>query len=132
MKIKLSSVLVDDQEKALNFYTEKLGFIKKLDIPMGESRWLTLVSPDEPEGTEISLEPDSNPLLAGKAIEFKQKLKESKIPWTAYESENIEKDYQKMKNSGVEFISRPMEAGPIKQAILDDTCGNLIMIYQTL
>jgi predicted enzyme related to lactoylglutathione lyase len=132
MKIKLASVLVDDQEKAVKFYTEKLGFIVKTDIPMGHSRWITLVSAEDQDGSEISLEPDMNPVLEGKAIEFKQKMKESKIPWTAYESNNLENDYEKMKNSGVDFISPPAETGPVKSAILDDTCGNLIMIYQPL
>ena len=130
MKIKLASIMVDDQEKALKFYTEKLGFQVKIDMPIGDARWITLVSPEDPDGTEIPLEPDANPMLEGAAIEFKRALKEKGIPYTAYETDDIQRDYNLFKERGVEFISEPQQTGPVTQTVFDDTCGNLIMIYQ--
>ena len=126
MKIKLSSVFVDDQTKALAFYTEKLGFIKKTEIPMGEVKWLTVVSPDEPDGTELVLEPDGNPA----AKTFKQALFDQGIPFTAFQVEDIQEEYERLIRLGVVFSMPPTEMGPVTQAVLDDTCGNLIQIYQ--
>jgi len=126
MKIKLTSVFVDDQEKALKFYTEVLGFIKKRDMPLGKFRWLTVVSPDEPEGTELLLEPSDNP--ATKV--FKKAIFEQGIPLTAFAVNDIEKEYERMKKLGVRFSMKPTKMGPVTQAVFDDTCGNLIQIYQ--
>jgi predicted enzyme related to lactoylglutathione lyase len=126
MKIKLHSVLVDDQDKALKFYTQVLGFIKKQDIPVGEFKWLTVVSPEEPEGTELVLEPDDNP--ASKA--FKKSIYEQGIPFTALQVDDIQKEYERMQALGVKFTQPPIQMGPVSQAVFDDTCGNLIQIYQ--
>lgn len=126
MKIKLTSVFVDDQNKALKFYTEVLGFVKKMDIPMGEDRWLTVVSPDEPNGTELVLEPDVHP--AAKA--FKKAIVTDGIPATAFQVDDIQKEYERMKKIGVKFTKAPTKMGPVTQAVFDDTCGNLIQIYQ--
>ncbi len=126
MKIKLNSVFVDDQDKALDFYTHVLGFVKKMDIPIGEARWLTVVSPDEPEGTELVLEPSGNPA----AMDFKKSIKEQGIPLTAFQVDDIQEEYKRMKKLGVKFTQKPKKMGPVTQAVLDDTCGNLIQIYQ--
>lgn len=126
MKIKLHSVLVDDQTKAEKFYTEVLGFVKKQDFPVGEFRWLTVVSPEEPNGTELVLEPDANP--ASKA--FKKALHEQNIAFTALEVGDIHQEYERMKSLGVKFTMEPVQMGPVWQAVFDDTCGNLIQIYQ--
>jgi len=128
MKIKLNSIFVDDQDKALKFYTEKLDFQKKNDIPIGEFRWLTVVSPDEPNGAELVLEPDANP--AAKA--FSKSIFEQGIAAAAFQVEDIRKEYKRMKEAGVNFRSEPKNAGPVELAVLDDTCGNLIQIYQIL
>ena len=127
MKIELSSVLVDDQEKALKFYTEVLGFVKKEDIPMGKARWLTVVSPEAPDGVELLLEPNLNPA----AKVFQQALFEQGIPLTAFAVENIQGEYERMKQLRVVFRSEPikMEDGSTI-VIFDDTCGNLIQLYQ--
>ncbi len=127
MKIKLSSVYVDNQEKALKFYTEKLGFIKKTDIPAGEFRWLTVVSPEDQNGTELVLEPDSNPA----SKEFKRALFDSGIPLTSFEVEDVEKEFMKLRAAGVEFAAEPVDIGTVKVAVLNDTCGNLIQTYQS-
>lgn len=126
MKIKLSSVLVDDQDKALKFYTEVLGFVKKTEIPVGEFRWLTVVSRDEPDSTELVLEPDANPA----AKTYKKAIFEQGIPLTAFQVDDIQEEYQKMKRLGVRFTQEPTQMGPVTQAVFDDTCGNLIQIYQ--
>ncbi len=126
MKIKLNSVLVDNQDKALKFYTEILGFVKKNDIPFGEFRWLTVVSPDEPNGAELVLEPDENPA----AKTFKKALIEQDIPLTAFQVDNIEKEYARMKDLGVTFKKPPSQMGPVTVAMFDDTCGNYVQIYQ--
>ena len=126
MKIKLNSVYVDDQKKALKFYVKKLGFVKKTEIDFGPALWLTVVSPDEPDGTQLVLEPDSNPA----AKTFKKALHQQGIAFTAFEVTDIEKEYQRLKSIGVTFISEPKNAGPVTLAVLDDTCGNLIQIYQ--
>ena len=126
MQIKLNSVLVDDQDKALKFYTEVLGFIKKQDIPFGEFRWLTVVSPEEPDGTELALEPDQNPA----ARTYKQALFEQGIPLTAFAVEDVQKEYLRLKKEGVKFKQEPKKMGDTTFAIFHDTCGNLIQIYQ--
>jgi len=126
MKIKLTSVLVDDQDKALKFYTGVLGFVKKRDIPVGEAKFLTVVSPEEPDGTELLLEPSDNPA----AKTFKKAIFEQGIAATAFAVEDIQKEYERMKKLGVVFTMGPTKMGPVTQAVFDDTCGNLIQIYQ--
>ena len=124
MRINLTSVLVDDQEKALRFYTDVLGFEKKRDIPIGEARWLTVVSPDEPEGTELLLEPDEHPA----ARPFKDALVSDGIPFTSFAVEDVSAEFERMRSLGVRFTQEPAEMGPTTTAVLDDTCGNLIQI----
>ena len=126
MKIQLSSVFVNDQDKALKFYTEILGFLKKRDIPLGEDKWLTVVSPDAPEGVELLLEPNSNPA----AQVFQKAIFEQGIPMTAFAVDDIQKEYARLKNLGVEFSMEPTNMGMTTVAIFEDTCGNLIQIYQ--
>ncbi|MGH8015165.1 MAG: VOC family protein [Candidatus Zixiibacteriota bacterium] len=126
MKIKLNSVFVDNQDKALKFYTEILGFVKKNDIPMGPFRWLTVVSPDEPNGTELALEPDEIPA----AKVFKKALFEQGIPLTAFQVDDIEAEFSRIEKLGVRFKELPSKMGPVTQAIFDDTCGNYIQIYE--
>jgi catechol 2,3-dioxygenase-like lactoylglutathione lyase family enzyme len=126
MKIQLSSVLVDDQDKALKFYTEVLGFVKKRDIPLGEFKWLTVVSPDGPDEIELLLEPNNNPA----ARTFQEAIFKQGIPATAFAAEDIQKEYQRLKKLGVMFTQEPTQMGPVTQAVFDDTCGNLIQIYQ--
>jgi catechol 2,3-dioxygenase-like lactoylglutathione lyase family enzyme len=128
MKIKLSSVSIDDYDKALKFYTEKMGFQLKRDIPLGGgARWITVVSPDEPNGTELLLEPNAE-YPAMKAL--KESLVRDGIPFTAFEVNDIQKEYERMKKLGVEFTMEPTNMGTTTVAILNDTCGNLIQIYQ--
>jgi len=128
MKIKLTSVSIDDYDKALKFYTEILGFQKKHDIPMGEGvRWITVVSPEEPNGTELLLEPNAG-YPAMKA--FKESLVKDGIPFTAFQVGDIQQEYERMRNLGVEFTMEPTNMGMSTAAIFDDTCGNLIEIYQ--
>ena len=126
IEIRLSNVLVDDQQKALEFYTEILGFQKKTDIPMGEARWLTVVSPAAPDGVELLLEPNANP--AAKA--FQKALRKQGIPANAFQVDDIQAEYGRMEGLGVKFRSGPQEAGNVVVAILDDTCGNWIQLYQ--
>jgi predicted enzyme related to lactoylglutathione lyase len=128
MKIKLNSVSIDDYEKALKFYTEVMGFQKKHDIPLGEgARWITVVSPQEPNGTELVLEPNAS-YPAMKAL--KESLVSDGMPFTAFEVDDIQKEYARMKKLGVEFTMEPTNMGSTTVAILNDTCGNLIQIYQ--
>jgi len=128
MKIKLASVSIDDYDKALQFYTEILGFAKKQDIPLGEGvRWITVVSPEEPNGTELLLEPNAG-YPAMKA--FKESLVKDGIPFTAFQVGDIQQEYERMRNLGVEFTMEPTNMGMSTAAIFDDTCGNLIEIYQ--
>jgi len=128
MKIKLSSVSIDDYEKALTFYTQVLGFQKKQDIPLGEGvRWLTVVSPEEPSGTELLLEPNAD-YPAMKAL--KESLVKDGIPFTAFQVDDIQQEYDRLLKLGVEFTMPPTEMGPTTVAVFDDTCGNLIQIYQ--
>src|ERR1700743_2599325 len=126
MKIKLNSMVVDDQEKALRFYTEVLGFVRKMEIPMGEHRWLTVVSPEERDGTELSLEPLAFP----PARVFQKALYEAGIPWTAFQVNDIREEYARLQGLGVVFKMPPTQMGPTTIAVLDDTCGNNIQIYQ--
>jgi catechol 2,3-dioxygenase-like lactoylglutathione lyase family enzyme len=124
MKINLASVLVDDQDKALRFYTEVLGFTKKTEVPLGTHRWLTVVSPEEPDGVELLLEPDEHPA----AKPFKRALVEDGIPFTSFAVEDVQREYQRLSGLGVRFTQEPMDMGPVTTAVLDDTCGNLIQI----
>ena len=126
MKIKLTSVLVDDQDKALKFYTGVLGFVKKTDVPAGDFKWLTVVSPEEPDGVELVLEPDVNPA----AQEFKKALFKQGIPCTAFAVDDVQKEYERLKKLGVVFKSEPTEVGPTVIAVFEDSCGNLLQIYQ--
>ncbi|HYP26905.1 MAG TPA: VOC family protein [Blastocatellia bacterium] len=126
MKIKISSVFVDDQEKALKFYTEVLGFIKKADIPLGEARWLTVVSPEGPDDIELLLEPNSFPA----ARTYQEAIFKAGIPSTAFAVDDIQKEYERMKKLGAVFSTEPTKAGPVTVAVFDDTCGNLIQLYQ--
>ena len=126
MKIKLSSVLVQNQEKALVFYTEVLGFEKKNDIPLGEYRWITVVSPEAPEDVELVLEPMGFP----PAVTYQKALFEAGIPITAFAVENIQEEYERLQKLGVVFRTTPTRMGPVTIAVFEDTCGNLIQIYQ--
>ncbi|MFE9206311.1 VOC family protein [Micromonospora sp. NPDC007230] len=124
MRINLTSVLVDDQRKALRFYTEVLGFVKKTEIPMGAVSWLTVVSPDQPDGTELVLEPDAHPA----AKPFKAALVADGIPYTSFAVEDVHKEYDRLREKGVVFTQEPTAMGPVTTAVFDDTCGNLIQI----
>jgi catechol 2,3-dioxygenase-like lactoylglutathione lyase family enzyme len=124
MRINLTSVLVDDQDKALRFYTEVLGFVKKVEIPMGEHRWLTVVSPEDTDGTQLVLEPDAHPA----AGPFKRALVEDGIPFTSFAVDDVRKEYERLRAAGVRFTQEPVDMGPVTTAVLDDTCGNLIQI----
>jgi catechol 2,3-dioxygenase-like lactoylglutathione lyase family enzyme len=124
MRIVVTSVLVDDQEKALQFYTGVLGFVTKYDIPMGEARWLTVVSSEDPDGTELLLEPDGHPA----AGPFKRALVEDGIPFTSFGVADVYSEAARLKALGVRFTQEPAEMGPVTTAVFDDTCGNLIQI----
>ena len=126
MRINLSSVLVDNQEKALRFYTETLGFQKKHDIPLGEHRWLTVVSPEDPDGTELVLEPDEHPAVKP----FKSALVEDGIPFTSFAVEDVAEEHKRLTALGVTFTVPPTDLGTVITAVFDDTCGNLIQIAQ--
>lgn len=126
MRINLTSVMVDDQEKALEFYTKKLGFVKKTDMPIGEYRWLTVTSPDGPDGVELVLEPMGFP----PAHDYQQALFAAGIPITAFLSNDIQKEYKKLLKRGVVFRSEPRELGSITSTLFEDTCGNLINLVQ--
>jgi catechol 2,3-dioxygenase-like lactoylglutathione lyase family enzyme len=128
MKIKLTSVSIDDYDKALKFYTEVLGFVKKHDIPLGDgARWITVVSPQEPNGTELLLEPNAS-YPAMKAL--KESLVRDGIPFTAFQVDDIQEEYDRLRSLGVEFVAEPTDVGASTVAIFDDTCGNLIQIFQ--
>ncbi|MEU4682699.1 VOC family protein [Streptomyces xinghaiensis] len=124
MRIHLSSVFVDDQEKALRFYTDVLGFVKKHDVPMGEDRWLTVVSPEEPDGTELLLEPSGHPAVGP----YKTALVQDGIPAASFAVDDVRAEFGRLRELGVRFTQEPLEMGPITTAVLDDTCGNLIQI----
>lgn len=124
MRINVASVLVDDQEKALRFYTDVLGFVKKHDVPVGEDRWLTVVSPQDPDGTELLLEPSGHPAVKP----FKEALVADGIPYTSFAVDDVKAEYERLRGLGVHFTQEPAEMGPVTTAVLDDTCGNLIQI----
>jgi catechol 2,3-dioxygenase-like lactoylglutathione lyase family enzyme len=126
MRIVVTSVLVDDQEKALRFYTDVLGFKKKADIPTGAARWLTVVSPQDPDGIELLLEPDEHPA----AKPFKDALVADGIPATSFGVDDIAAEVERLKRHGVRFTQDPTPMGPVTTAVFDDTCGNLIQIAQ--
>ncbi len=126
MRIKLTSIFVKDQEKALQFYTGTLGFVKKSDIRAGEYRWLTVVSTEEPDGTQLVLEPNSNPA----ARAYQEAIFRQGIPAANFFVDDIQKEYDRLKKLGVAFKSGPTKAGPATEAIFEDTCGNLIQISQ--
>ena len=126
ISIILTSILVDDQDKALKFYTDILGFVKKTEIPVGKYKWLTVVSPDNLNGVELTLEPNENPL----ANTFQKGLFDSGIPATAFGVDDIEKEYERLKKLGVTFKTPPTTMGPVIIAVFDDTCGNWIQVAQ--
>jgi len=128
MRIVVSSIFVDDQDKALDFYTSKLGFVKKTEVPLGEHRWLTVVAPDNQEGTELLLEPDSHPAVQP----FKQALLQDGIPFTSFAVDDIQAEYERLQAAGVVFTQPPVAMGPVTTAVLDDTCGNLIQLAQRM
>lgn len=124
MRINICSVFVDDQDKALRFYTQVLGFQKKTEVPLGDARWLTVVSPDDPDGTELLLEPDGHPAVKP----FKEALVSDGIPFTSFAVEDVHQEVQRLRGLGVTFTQEPVEMGPVTTAVFDDTCGNLIQI----
>ncbi|MEU4173312.1 VOC family protein [Streptomyces sp. NPDC026665] len=127
MRIHLSSVFVDDQEKALRFYTDVLGFVKKHDVPLGEHRWLTVVSPEDPDGTQLLLEPSGHPAVQP----YKTALVQDGIPATSFAVEDVRAEFDRLRALGVTFTQEPLEMGPVTTAVLDDTCGNLIQIVHS-
>ncbi|HET6650375.1 MAG TPA: VOC family protein [Candidatus Limnocylindria bacterium] len=127
MRITVTSVLVDNQDKALAFYTDVLGFLKKTDIPLGGgAKWLTVVSPDAPDGVELLLEPDAHPA----ARPFKEALVEDGIPYTSFAVDDVQAEFDRLSNLGVTFVQPPTAMGPVTTAVFDDTCGNLIQIAE--
>jgi catechol 2,3-dioxygenase-like lactoylglutathione lyase family enzyme len=124
MKIVLTSVFVDDQDKALRFYTQVLGFVKKTEIPLGQHRWLTVVSPDDPDGVELVLEPSDHPAVGP----YRQALAADGIPATSFAVPDVHKEHARLIGLGVKFTQDPVEMGPVTSAVFDDTCGNLIQI----
>jgi catechol 2,3-dioxygenase-like lactoylglutathione lyase family enzyme len=124
VRINLTSVLVDDQDKALRFYTEVLGFVKKTEVPLGEHRWLTVVSPEDPDGVELVLEPDGHPAVRP----FKEALVADGIPFTSFAVADVQAEYDRLTGLGVTFTQEPTVMGPVTTAVLDDTCGNLIQL----
>ncbi|PTM58795.1 VOC family protein [Desmospora activa] len=126
MKIVVTSIFVQDQDKALEFYSEKLGFVKKEDVPVGEFRWITLVSPNDQNGTELLLEPNDHPA----AKEYQKKIFADGIPATMFGVADIRNEYKRLLEKGVKFTMEPTEMGKITIAVFDDTCGNLIQIVQ--
>ncbi|MHB0874656.1 MAG: VOC family protein [Anaerolineae bacterium] len=126
MRIKLTSVFVDDQAKALKFYTEVLGFVKKADMPAGEARWLTVVSPEGPDDLELLLEPNGNPA----AMAYQKAIHDQGIPATVFYAGDVQAEYERMKRLGVAFRSEPVKEQWGTSVVFDDTCGNLIMLAQ--
>ncbi|MDJ1130709.1 VOC family protein [Streptomyces iconiensis] len=127
MKINLTSVFVDDQDKALRFYTDVLGFLKKHEVPLGEARWLTVVSPEDPDGTELLLEPDGHPAVKP----YKEALVKDGIPAAAFDVDDVRAEFDRLSALGVRFTQEPLPMGPVTTAVLDDTCGNLIQIMHS-
>jgi catechol 2,3-dioxygenase-like lactoylglutathione lyase family enzyme len=126
MRIVVTSVFVDDQEKALDFYTKKLGFVKKSDTPLGAARWLTVAAPEDANGPELLLEPDAHPAVGP----FKSALAQDGIPFTSFAVDDIQAEYERLRSAGVHFTQPPVEMGPVTTAVLEDTCGNLIQLAQ--
>ncbi|WP_329115605.1 VOC family protein [Streptomyces sp. NBC_01353] len=124
MRIHITSVFVDDQEKAERFYTDVLGFVKKHDVPLGTDRWLTMVSPEDPEGTELLLEPSRHPVVQA----YKTGLAKDGIPAVSFAVDDVQAEFDRLRGLGVQFTQDPLEMGPSTTAVLDDTCGNLIQI----
>ncbi|MCM6778842.1 VOC family protein [Nocardia sp. CDC159] len=124
MRIYVTSVFVDNQAEALRFYTEVLGFVKKNDIPVGEASWLTVVSPQDPDGVELLLEPSGHPA----AGPFRQALVEDGIPFTSFAVDDVQAEYERLRGLGVRFTQEPLDHGDFTTAVFDDTCGNLIQI----
>jgi catechol 2,3-dioxygenase-like lactoylglutathione lyase family enzyme len=124
MRVNVMSVMVDDQRKALRFYTEVLGFVKKREIPFGQHAWLTVVSSEQPDGTEVSLEPDAHPA----ARTFKEALVGDGIPWTSFAVDDVTAEHERLVGLGVTFTQPPTDMGQVTTAVFDDTCGNLIQI----
>ena len=127
IRFKLTSVVVRDQAEALAFYTDVMGFVKKEDIPVGEDRWLTVVSPEEPDGTELLLEPGSSEI----ASTFQKALYEAGLPANMFAVDDIQAEYDRLVAAGVTFTSEPIDAGGTKFATFEDTCGNYIRLYQS-
>lgn len=127
MRIHLTSVFVDDQEKAARFYTGVLGFVKKHDVPVGDDRWLTVVSPEDPDGTELLLEPSGHPAVQP----YKTALVADGIPVASFAVEDVTAEFDRLRELGVTFTQEPTEMGPVTTAVFDDTCGNLIQIQHT-
>jgi catechol 2,3-dioxygenase-like lactoylglutathione lyase family enzyme len=123
-RIDVTSVLVDDQDRALDFYTRVLGFVPKLDIPVGDYRWLTVVSPEAPDGPQLLLEPDAHPA----AKPFKAALVADGIPWTTFTVDDVRAEAERLRARGVRVVQEPAEMGPVETTVIDDTCGNLIML----
>lgn len=131
MKVKVTSIPVLDQEKALQFYTQKLGFVKKVDLPLSETtRWLTIVSKEEQDGVEVLLEPA--PIHFEPAKVYQKALFDAGIPYTQFNSDNVQQDYERLVGLGVEFSVKPTEMGTVKIAVFNDTCGNNIQIVEML
>ncbi|WP_101255734.1 VOC family protein [Streptomyces barkulensis] len=124
MRIHLTSVFVDDQDKALHFYTDVLGFVKKHDVPLGTDRWLTVVSPEDPDGTELLLEPSGHPAVRP----YRTALAQDGIPVASFAVDDVRAEFDRLRGLGVRFTQDPLEMGTITTAVLDDTCGNLIQI----
>ena len=127
MRLTHTGVFVNDQDKALKFYTETLGFVLKHDVPAGEYRWITVVSPDDPDGTELLLEPNENPV----AQTYQKGIFDQGIPATSFGVTDIHAEFEKLNSLGVTFTMEPTEMGPVTIAVFDDTCGNLIQLMQT-
>lgn len=124
VRVYVTSVFVDDQQKALDFYTNVLGFQKKNDIPMGEARWLTVVSPEDPDGTELLLEPSGHPAVGP----FKEALVNDGIPFTSFMVQDVQAEFERLSDLGVSFTQEPVTMGNVTMTVLDDTCGNLIQL----
>lgn len=128
MKISITNVLVDDLDKALTFYTDILGFVKKTEIPMGETKWITVVSKDDQQGVELLLEP-----IAFEPAEiYQRELYEAGIPYTSFQVNSLDYEYERLRDLNVDFSMRPTTMGNVKMAIIDDTCGNMIQLIEVL
>jgi catechol 2,3-dioxygenase-like lactoylglutathione lyase family enzyme len=124
MRINVTSVPVDNEDAALRFYTEVLGFVKKTDIPVGDAKWLTVVSPEAPDGVELLLEPADHPAIGP----FREALVHDGIPYTSFGVDDVNAEYDRLKGKGVTFVQEPTAMGSVTTAVFDDTCGNLIQI----